>query len=126
MASSFVDQVGMNRGSGKLAMLHRLHRQILARCDTIATGINARKTSAELRIDMDFIPLLLQSCRDRIADGIGVQRLAYGFKDRVGGQLKGFTSDDQFSAIHSGLIKAHAAYLAGLIEQDSAWLSPRS
>ena len=62
--------------------------------------------------------------RHWIAEGGIVKGLADGLEHRVCGQLEGFAGGHQVPVLQTCAGKAHAAHLAGVVQQHVLWLRP--
>ena len=78
----------MYRVRRQLAMLDRLHGQILSGRHTVAARVDTRQHGAELIVDVDFVTVAFQRFRQWIADARFVHALADSFEDRLGGMMR--------------------------------------
>src|SRR3990167_9528491 len=81
-------ELGVDGLGGQLAVLHGLNGEVLAQGGAVAAGVDAGDAGAQLGVDPDALALALEFTGQRVDQSTGVEGLADGAEDGVGGQLE--------------------------------------
>ena len=114
----------MDGFGGQLAVLHGLDGKVLAQGGAVAAGIYARQAGLQGLVNTNALTLAGQLRSHRVDEAGIVEALADGLEDCIGGQLEGFAGVAQAAVRQFGAGKAHAAHLAGVVQQHGVGAGP--